>query len=79
MYIVKQCANLPTGIYLFKVNSENTRTMCKICSELMIKTSEQRYYYRYGVFVDDFEQCLYALEMNHKFQEIAYTQSYHFE
>ena len=28
------------GIYLLKVNNGNTRTMCKICSKLTIKTSE---------------------------------------
>ena len=30
------------GIYLFKVNNVNTRTMCEICSKLAIKTPEQR-------------------------------------
>ena len=28
----------PDGIYLFKVNSRNTRIKCKICSKLTIKT-----------------------------------------
>ena len=28
------------GIYFFKVNNGNTRTMCKICSKLTIKTPE---------------------------------------
>ena len=32
----------PTGIYLFKVNNRNTRTMCEICSWLTIKTPERR-------------------------------------
>ena len=32
----------PAGIYLFKVNNRNTRTMCEICSELTIKTPERR-------------------------------------
>ena len=31
----------PTGIYLFKVNKRNTRTMCEICSKLKIKTSKR--------------------------------------
>ena len=35
------CSNL-AGIYLFKANNENTRAMCKICSELIIKTLERR-------------------------------------
>ena len=30
------------GIYLFKVNSRNTRTICEICSKLTIKTPERR-------------------------------------
>ena len=31
----------PGGIYLFKVNNGNTRTVCKICSKLTIKAAEQ--------------------------------------
>ena len=30
-------------IYLFKVSNENTRTICKICLRLTIKTPERRY------------------------------------
>ena len=30
------------GIWLLKVNNRNTRTKCKICSELTIKTPELR-------------------------------------
>ena len=29
-------------IYLFKVNNGSTKTMCEICSKLIIKTSERR-------------------------------------
>ena len=36
------------GIYLLKVNNRNTRTWCKICSKLTIKTPD-------GFFVVDFE------------------------
>ena len=32
----------PTGIYLFKVNNTNTRTICEICSNLTITTLERR-------------------------------------
>ena len=32
----------PAGIYLLKVNNRDTRTRCKICSKLTIKTPEQR-------------------------------------
>ena len=34
--------NISAGIYLFKVNNGNTRTMCEICSKLT-KTSERRH------------------------------------
>ena len=34
-----------TGIYLFKVNNGNTKTMCEICSKLTIKTPERRQNY----------------------------------
>ena len=33
----------PADNYMFKVNSRNTGTRCKICSELVIKTPEQRH------------------------------------
>ena len=59
------------GIYLFKVNNGNTRTMCEICSKLTIKTPERRHRHRFWclycelwtdithcscVFIVDFEQ-----------------------
>ena len=31
------------SVYLFKVNNNNTATICKICSEFTIKTAEQRH------------------------------------
>ena len=46
----------PVSIYLFKVSNRNTRTMCKICSKLTIKTPEQCHQYRSGVFDVNFEQ-----------------------
>ena len=39
-----------TGIYLFKRNNGNMRTMCEICSKLTIKTPE-RLHRRPGVFL----------------------------
>ena len=30
---------VPADIYFFKVNNENTRTICEICSKLTIKTT----------------------------------------
>ena len=38
----KRIVDIPAGIYLLKVNNGNTRTRCKICSKLTIKTPERR-------------------------------------
>ena len=46
----------PTGIYLFKVNDGNIRTMCEICSKLAIKTPLRRQKCCSGVFIGNFEQ-----------------------
>ena len=55
----------PTGIYLFKVNNRNTRTMHEICSKLTIKIPEQcrsllltlsRFHTLFWCFIADFEQ-----------------------
>ena len=40
--------NYPAGIYLFKINNRNSRTMCEICSKLTIKTPDD---------VIDFTNC----------------------
>ena len=40
---------------MFKVNNKNTRTRCKICSKLTIKTPERRHWRRSGVFIVNFE------------------------
>ena len=50
-----------TGIYLFKVNNENTRILCEICSELTIKTPERRQWRRSTVFIVNFEQISHIL------------------
>ena len=43
-------------IYLFKVKKENTKTMCKICSKLPIKTPATLHWLRSRVFIVNFEQ-----------------------
>ena len=54
---LRDCWNYPAGIYFFKVNNENTRTMCEICSKLTTtKTPERSHWRRSGVFVVNFEQ-----------------------
>ena len=45
----------PTGTYLFKVNNENTRILCAICSQFAINTPKRRRH-RSGVFIFNFEQ-----------------------
>ena len=39
------------GKYFFKVNNRDTRTKCKICSKLTIKTTERRHSARSEVFI----------------------------
>ena len=39
---IQNCKQNLAGIYLFKVNNENTKTMYEICSKLTIKTLEGR-------------------------------------
>ena len=41
---------------MFKVNNRNTRTWCKICSELTIKTPERHHWRRSGIFIVNFER-----------------------
>ena len=47
------------NIYLLKVNKKNTRTRCKICSKLTIKTPERRQRRRSGVFIVNSEHILH--------------------
>ena len=55
--------NIPTGIYLFKVNNGNTWGMCEICSKLTIKSSErlQRQKRHSDVFIVKFEQISHTV------------------
>ena len=46
----------PAEIYLFKVSDANIGTLCKICSNLKMKTPERRHWRRSGVFIVNFEQ-----------------------
>ena len=49
------------GNYTFKVSNRNTRTRCKICSKLTIKTSERRLWRRSGIFIVNFEHISYLV------------------
>ena len=42
---VVKCYIMPAGMYMSKVNKRNTRTRCKICSKLIIKTKERRHWH----------------------------------
>ena len=46
----------PTGIYLFKVNNEDARTMYEVCSKLILKLPERRHLRRSGICIVNFEQ-----------------------
>ena len=46
---------IPAGNDMFKINNRNTRTRCKICSKLTIKTPQRRQWRRSGVFFVNFE------------------------
>ena len=47
----------PSNIYLIKVNTRNTRKMCKICSKLTIKTPLK--WCSSGVFIANFKHILH--------------------
>ena len=49
----------PAGIYVFKVNNENTRAMYEICSELTM-SSEWRQWRRSAILIVNFEHILHT-------------------
>ena len=52
--VVAEFSALPTVIYMLKVNNRNVTRRCKICSKLIIKTSEGRPWPHSGVFIVNF-------------------------
>ena len=53
---VESCfGKYPVNIYLLKINNRNTRKRCQKCLKLTIKTPERRHWYRFGVFIVNFE------------------------
>ena len=44
---------------LFEVRNRNSRTRCEICSQLRIKTPEQRHWHHSGVFIVSVEHISY--------------------
>ena len=57
--------NNPDVIYLFKVNNGKTRTICEICSKLILKTAERRHWClrRSSVFIADFNQISHIISI----------------
>ena len=51
----------PAGMYLFEVNNKNSRTIYKIGSNLIRKTSERRHWLRSRIFIVNFEQILHIV------------------
>ena len=52
----------PGGIYLLKVNNRNTRTRCKICSNLILKTPERRLLLTLNIFYTCFSVSIVNFE-----------------
>ena len=51
------------GIFLLKVNNRNTMKRCDICSNLTMKTPEQHYCLRSGIFIVNFEHISYLVQV----------------
>ena len=63
LHSTQSSAHYPTGIYLFKVNNRNSRSMCEIWSKLIIKTLEQSHWRRSGVFIICFERISFIVTL----------------
>ena len=50
-----------TGRTFFKVNNENTKRMCEICSKLTVKTTEPRQWPLSDVVIVNFEQISHTV------------------
>ena len=56
MVIISLLYPFPAGNYLFKVSNGNNRRMSDFFSKLTMKTPGRSYWYRYGVFIVNYEQ-----------------------
>ena len=56
MYFSQRRTIIPARICMFKVNNENTKAICEICSKLTIKMPERRYWRLSAGFIANFEQ-----------------------
>ena len=63
----------PADIYLLKVNNGNTRARFEICSELTIKTLEQRQWRCSGVFIVNFDHVNAGWVGNSAFPRNSHT------
>ena len=51
----------PAGICILKINDKNTKGKCEICSNVTIKTPEQRLWRRSSVFIVNSEHILHLV------------------
>ena len=70
------CFYYPDGIYLSKVKHENSRTICKICSKITVRTPEQRNCRHSGVFNVNFEQIHLLIRCFHCYFVQVYASWY---
>ena len=61
MFIIYNTNVFSNGIYLFKINNGNIRTMCEISSKLTVKALESRQWRRCVVFIVNYEQISHIL------------------
>ena len=55
---VDKLFNIPSGIYLLKVNNRNTKTRCDMCSKLTVKKPEQRQWRHSVIFIVNFDHFI---------------------
>ena len=55
MRIILKNKTFPADNFMLKINNGNTKTRCKICSKLTIKTPEILHCRRSGVLIVNFE------------------------
>ena len=61
---INSVRDVPSGVYLFKTNNRNKKTVSEICSRRTIKTLDRRYWRRSVVFIINFEQISNIAQVN---------------
>ena len=71
MFVVEK--NYPVNNHMFKIDIENTRTRCEICSKLIIKTSQLFFYFWLWAFI-----CLLGSYLHfHCLDDFHYLDHFH--